>query len=275
MWRALTEVEYKESTLLPLRSGLRAFALAVLLILTTGVSHADPVRVAVAANFLSPVEAIASAFEAAGGEPVEIVSGATGQHYAQIINGAPFDVFLAADQARPARLLEQGLAIEGSVFTYALGRLVLWAGDGHQLPDNGFAGLVDHPVTRLAIANPRLAPYGRAARDALQATGQWQALQPRLVEGLSVGRALHYLATGNVSHALVAASYTHARGRPGGAWVAVDPSWHESIRQDAVRLVNGPNPAGARAFMTFLKSAEAQTILQGFGYRAAGEVTEP
>ncbi|MEX0450408.1 molybdate ABC transporter substrate-binding protein [Spiribacter sp. 218] len=271
----MTEVEYKESTLLPLRSGLRAFALAVLLILTTGVSHADPVRVAVAANFLSPVEVIASAFEAAGGEPVEIVSGATGQHYAQIINGAPFDVFLAADQARPARLLEQGLAIEGSVFTYALGRLVLWAGDGHQLPDNGFAGLVDHPVTRLAIANPRLAPYGRAARDALQATGQWQALQPRLVEGLSVGRALHYLATGNVSHALVAASYTHARGRPGGAWVAVDPSWHEPIRQDAVRLVNASNPAGARAFMTFLKSAEAQTILQGFGYRAAGEVTEP
>jgi molybdate transport system substrate-binding protein len=271
----LPEVEHKESILLPLQTGLRAFGLAVLLILITGVTHADPVRVAVAANFLSPVQAIAAAFEADGGGPVDIASGATGQHYAQIINGAPFDVFLAADQARPARLLEQGLAVEGSGFTYALGQLVLWAGEGHQLPAGGFVGLADHPVTRLAIANPRLAPYGLAAQDALQATGQWQALQPRIVEGLSVGRALHYLATGNVSHALVAASYAHARGRPAGGWVAVDPGWYDPIRQDAVRLTDAPNPAGARAFLAFLKSAEAQAILQGFGYRTAKKAKAP
>ena len=236
----------------------------------TAVVSATEVRVAVAANFLAPLQALAEAFEAAGGPPVRISSGATGQHYAQIVNGAPFDVFLAADQARPARLVGEGLALRESRFTYAEGRLVLWARPEAELPEAGFAGLAGSSPRRLAIANPRLAPYGAAARAALQASDQWQALQPRIIQGQNVGQALQYLATGNASHALVAASYVHRDGRPPGAWVAVPSHLHAPIRQDAVQLVNAPAPAAARRFLAFLRGATAAAIIERFGYQAPG-----
>ena len=229
---------------------------------------AQPVRVAVAANFLGPLEQIAEAYAEQGGPALRISAGATGQHYAQIINGAPFDVFLAADQARPARLVAEGHALADSRMTYALGRLVLWAGPGAKLPADGLAGLAEESVRRLAIANPELAPYGLAAQQALQAHGQDAPLADRIIQARSVGQAFQYLATGNVSHALVAASYTRFGSRPQGPWRLVDEQLYAPIRQDAVILEEALNPAGARDFMAFMQGPIARDILDRFGYRA-------
>lgn len=247
---------------------LRGLALFALLAVSWS-AGASPLRVAVAANFLLPLEAIAEAYAEQGGEALLISSGATGQHYAQIINGAPFDVFLAADDARPARLVEQGYALADSQQTYALGRLVLWAGPDAKLPADGLAGLAAESPRRLAIASPRLAPYGLAAKQSLQATGQWRRLQPVIVEGKNVGQALQFLATGNASHALVAASFTVAERRPEGQWIAVDARLHDPIRQNVVILRSTEQLREARAFLAFLQSPEAAEILRAFGYRMA------
>lgn len=242
-------------------------ALGIVLTATAVASAAAELRVAVATNFLAPLQVIAEAFEAEHGVPVRISAGATGQHYAQIINGAPFDVFLAADQDRPRRLEADGLAVIGSRMTYAEGRLVLWARPGQSLPEAGLAGLASHLSGRLAMANPRLAPYGLAARQALEATGQWGAMEPSIIQGQNVGQALQYLATGNASHALVAASYAHRDGRPDGEWVLLPEDLHAPIRQDAVMLENAPNPDAARRFLAFLDSDPTHEIMVRFGYR--------
>jgi len=244
---------------------LRALLASALLLVSLPLA-AMPLRVAVASNFLLPLEAIARAYADQGGASLRISAGATGQHYAQIINGAPFDVFLAADQARPQRLLDEGFALPDSQMTYALGRLVLWAGANAELPSSGLGGLVEQMPRRLAIASPRLAPYGAAAQQALQATGQWEALRPLIVEGKNISQTLHLLATGNASHALVAASFTVAANRPPGEWVLIDESLYEPIRQDAVILKSARDPAEAQRFLAFLQGAAAQEILQRFGY---------
>ena len=240
-----------------------------MLVLAVTPAIAEPVRVAVASNFLAPLERIADAYAAQGGPALQISAGATGQHYAQIVNGAPYDVFLAADQARPERLVAEGYARPESRFSYAVGRLVLWAGARASLPDNGLAGLAGHPLRRLAIANPELAPYGQAARQALEATGQWSALSDDIIQGQNVGQAFQYLATGNVSHALVAASYTHLDSAPDGDWVTVDARLHDPVRQDAVILEQAPNPEGAERFVEFLQGPVAGEILASFGYQVA------
>ncbi len=228
---------------------------------------ASPLRVAVASNFLLPLEALSVAYAQQGGGELRISSGATGQHYAQIINGAPFDVFLAADAVHPSRLVEAGFAVPGTQQTYALGSLVLWANADADLPSQGFEGLSAHQPRRVAIANPQLAPYGRAARQALEATEQWQALAPRIVEGKNIGQALQFLATGNVSHALIAASFTKADRRPAGQWIAVDPTLHDPIQQDAVILNTAEDLDQAQAFLEFLAGPKAREVLESFGYR--------
>lgn len=246
------------------------WAFGLVLWLLPVVVLASEVRVAVAANFLAPLEALATRFESTEGIEISISAGATGHHYAQIANGAPFDVFLAADQARPERLVNDGLAIADSRFTYAEGRLVLWADRDAVLPEGGFAALSDAPVRRLAIANPRLAPYGLAARQALEATGQWSALRPRIIEGANVGQTLQYLATGNASHAIVAASYVHRVGRPEGEWARVPATLHAPIRQDAVQLKQARDPDAARRFLAFLQGPDAADVLARFGYATPG-----
>lgn len=240
-----------------------------MLVLAVTPAMAESVRVAVASNFLAPLEQIADAYSAQGGAALQISAGATGQHYAQIVNGAPYDVFLAADQARPERLAEEGYARPESRFSYAVGRLVLWAGANASLPDDGLAGLAGHPMRRLAIANPELAPYGLAARQTLEATSQWSALSEDIIQAQNVGQAFQYLATGNVSHALVAASYTGLENAPRGDWIMVDARLHDPVRQDAVILEQAANPEGAKRFVEFLKGPVAGEILTRFGYQAA------
>ncbi|TVO66475.1 molybdate ABC transporter substrate-binding protein [Spiribacter aquaticus] len=251
-------------------SALLKWLLAGLLLGLVAPASAAPLKVAVASNFLAPLEALADVYHQRGGPALQISAGATGQLYAQITQGAPYDVFLAADQARPQRLVAEGAALADSRMTYARGRLVLWARPGVELPVNGLAGLQRSLVTRLAIANPALAPYGRAAREALQASGQWSVLSERIVQGQNVGQALQYLATGNVSHALVAASYTRLDEGPAGDHQPVDAQLYAPIRQDAVILSGTASADQARAFLAFLRGPAAADVLASFGYRPAG-----
>lgn len=236
---------------------------AVALWLSVAAQGAD-VLVAVAANFARPAERIVRDFAEVHGGDVALVAGSTGKLYAQIRNGAPFDVFLAADRRRPALLEAEGLAVAGSRFTYAVGRLALWAGrEGMEL--NGDT-LRRGDYRKLAIANPELAPYGQAARDVLSRLGALAQAQPRLVTAESVGQAFALVATGNADLGLVAAPQAQRAGR-GSLWLIPD-SLHEPIRQDVVLLARASDNAIAAAFVAFLHT-DARATIASLGYGVA------
>ena len=235
--------------------------LAVLVPLTPGV--AGEVLVAVAANFSVTARAIGNQFARQSGHEIDLSVGSTGKLYAQITQGAPFDVLLAADQERPRRLQESGLAVAGTRFSYALGRLLLWSPQPG-LAEKEPAGLLRDPaLRRLAIANPALAPYGRAARQALTALGAWEVLTGRIVFGENVAQAFAMAASGNADLALVGASLG-ADGR-GSSW-PLAASLYEPIRQDAVLLTHGADNPAAQEFLRFLRSAAARNFIRAAGY---------
>lgn len=240
--------------------------LSLLILLSAGVVQANSIQIAVASNFLVPLQEIAAAFQTAHQVDVRISPGATGTHYAQIVNGAPFDVFLAADQARPQRLVDEGLAVADSLQTYAQGRLVLWVRPEQTLSEDGLAGLDPALVRRFAIANPRTAPYGAAAQQALAMAGLDEVFADRLVYAENVTQVLQFLSTGNVTHALVAASHTAMAGQPEGEWILVREGWHDPIRQDAVLLQRAADNPAAVEFLDFLKGDTAVRILMRYGY---------
>jgi molybdate transport system substrate-binding protein len=224
---------------------------------------ADTVRIAVASNFANLARQLVADFETHHPQRVVLSIGATGKHYAQIVNGAPFDVFLAADSARPERLEREGRSVPGSRFVYAVGELVAWA---PRLPGLEFpAGLLDDSADRIAIANPRLAPYGRAAKEVLQALGAWDSLRPKIVRGENVGQALQFVHSGNADIGLVAHAQLLALGESavGSRWV-VPRHLYSPIEQQAVLLSDHP---AARAFLAYLQSAEAQALIRAGGYR--------
>lgn len=224
---------------------------------------ADEIRVAVASNFAGAAREIASRFEQETGHRVVVASGATGKHYAQIINGAPFDVFLAADAERPERLESSGISLPGSRFTYALGELVLWSPrSGYVDPDGRVLETGD--FRHVAIANPKIAPYGRAAREVLAAAGLWEALQPRLVRGENIGQTFQFVGSGNAELGFVARSQVQRQGRAiHGSWWEVPHSLYAPIVQQAVLLADDD---AARAFARYLQGAEARKIIRDFGY---------
>ena len=235
-------------------------------LLPAGVA-AGQARIAVATNFSDVVNALKPRFEAATGHQLVVTAGSTGKLYAQIINGAPFDVLLAADQRRPAKLEDEGDAVAGSRFTYARGRLVLWSTDPALIGLDGRQAL-SGSFGRLAIANPDLAPYGAAARDVLESLELYDAVSERLVLGENIGQAYAMVATGNAELGFVALSYVrnprHA-GRAGSHWQPPD-SLHRPILQDAVLLRRGRNNSAAQSFLTFLQSADAGTVIEAAGY---------
>lgn len=227
---------------------------------------AAEVQVAVAANFTAPVQAIATAFEQATGDTVVAAFGATGQLYAQIKNGAPFDVFLAADDTTPARLDAEGGIAPGTRFTYAIGALALWSATPGYVDDRGDV-LKTNDYAHLAIANPRTAPYGLAATQVLTRLGLSEQVAPRLVQGQSISQAYQFISTGNAQLGFVSRSQIYKDGKliSGSAW-DVPAALHDPIRQDAVVLTHGKdNPAAAR-FTAFLKGAQAAAIIQAYGY---------
>lgn len=230
------------------------------------ISHADEVLVAVAANFTAPMKIIASAFEKATGHKAELSFGSTGKLYTQIRNGAPFDVLLAADDETPAKLVKEGLAVPASRFTYAIGALVLWSAKPGFV-DNEGAVLKKGAFAHLALAAPKLAPYGAAAMETLSKIGLMSALSPKFVQGENIAQAYQFVSTGNAELGFVALSQVYANGKltSGSVWVVPTDLYHP-IRQDAVILTRGKINPAARDLVKFLKSKQAQDVIRSYGY---------
>ncbi len=245
--------------------GIARWALAALALACAG-AHASEVRVAVATNFLQPMRALAADFSAASGHEALVSGGSTGKLHAQVLAGAPFDVLLAADADTPRRLVEEGHGVAGSRFTYAVGRLVLWSAEPGRVDAQG-AILASDRYTRLAIANPRLAPYGAAALEVLEARGLLEAVRPRLVTGENIGQAYQFVRTGNAEIGFVALSQVMGPGQePGGSMWRVPPELHAEIRQDAVLLARGRDNEAARALLAYLRTPAARAKIRSFGY---------
>lgn len=247
-------------------SMIRTLACAGVAWAMLGVAHADTVSVAVAANFTAPMQKIAAAFEVDTGHKAELSFGATGKFYAQITHGAPFQVLLSADDTTPARLEREGKAVAHSRFTYAIGTLVLWSAQPGTVDAKGDV-LKSGDFKHLAIANPKLAPYGAAALQVMEKLGVATALQPRLVQGENIAQTFQFVSTGNAQLGFVALSQVMADGtiRSGSAW-QVPASLHEPIRQDAVLLMPGKDSAAASALLTYLRGSKARAIIQSYGY---------
>lgn len=229
-------------------------------------ARAGQVQVAVASNFAGPMARIAADFAAATGHTAKLTAGATGKFYAQIVAGAPFEVLIAADDETPKRLLDEGLAVPGTGFTYALGTLVLWSAQPGFVDSQG-AVLESGRFRHLAVANPKVAPYGRAAQQVLAARGLAQALQPRLVTGESIAQAYQFVVTGNAELGFVALSQVAVPGRPAaGSYWRVPPSLYGEIRQDAVLLARGRQNPAATALLAHLKSEAARRVIREHGY---------
>lgn len=226
---------------------------------------AEDVMVAVAANFLSPVRALEPGFEAGSGHDLVISAGSTGQLYAQIVNGAPFDVLLAADQERPRRLVDAGVADTASVFTYAVGRLALWSAEPERIGDLPLAELLAGEFRWFAIAEPAVAPYGAAAQQVLEGLGVWASVQSRLVRGQNIAQTFAMVATGNAELGLVALSQALAYEGP-ASYQIVPQALHEPIRQDAVLMNRATDNPAALAWFEYLKSADARATIERFGY---------
>ncbi len=231
-------------------------------------SDAESVAVAVAANFYAPMDALVQDFEIRTDHDVMLISGSTGSLYAQIVNGAPYDVFIAADARRPALLATSGLGVVQSQITVALGQLVLWTADRDLIDGRDLSLLQDDRIRFLAIANPDLAPYGEAARQALVAMNLWERWASRLVYGENVAQAYAMVATGNAEFGLIARS--QVSGRDGRSdYLLVPQVLYEPIHQDAILLERGAGNAAAIALLEFLSTSEARAIIRGFGYRLA------
>ena len=229
-------------------------------------AQAETVQVAVAANFTAPMKVIAESFKQDTGHTAEAAYGATGKFYAQITNGAPFQVLLAADDVTPAKLETEGMTQPGTRFTYATGTLVLWSADPALIKD-GARVLGRNQFRKLAIANPKTAPYGTAAVEVMKGLQVDQMLAPKLVQGENIAQTYQFVSTGNAELGFVALSQVFKDGQitGGSAWV-VPAEMHEPIRQDAVILKTGEGNAAASAFMDYLKSDKVKAIIRSFGY---------
>ena len=240
--------------------------IALCLLLAAPLAQAGQAQIAVAANFMAPMQQMLPAFEATTGHKLQLSSGSTGKFYAQIKNGAPFDVLLAADDETPIKLEQEGVAVAGSRFSYAIGKLVLWSASVDGVDAKGEV-LRSGKFSHLAIANPKLAPYGRAARESLQALGLWDGLQGKLVMGENIAQTQQFVASGNAQLGLLALSQVWRDGKlsGGSAW-PVPEKLHAPIRQDAVLLLKGKDNPAAQALLSYLRSDAARAVLRSYGY---------
>ncbi len=249
------------------RRAMLATLFAATLIAQPLAARADTALAAVAANFAETAEALLPAFRTATGHDIEFTTGSTGKLYAQIGAGAPFDILLSADAATPARLLDEGKAIAGSAFTYAVGRLTLWSTEPSRIGEDGRTVLETPNLRFVAIANPDLAPYGVAAREALTSLGLWDALQSKIVMGQNIGQTNSMVASGAAEVGFVALSavLSPRTENKGSRW-DVPQELFTPIRQDAVLLNPGADNAAAQAFLDFLRTPEAAEVIDRFGY---------
>ena len=241
---------------------------ALLALLVSASVLADEVQVAVAANFTAPMKLIAAEFEKDTGHKAVLSFGSTGKFYSQIINGAPFEVLLAADDETPAKLEKESAAVNGSRFTYAIGKLVLWSAEPGKVDAQGDV-LKKGNFKKLAIAAPKLAPYGAATIETMTKLGLLASLEPKLVTGESIAQAFSFVSTGNAELGFVALSQVYEGGKlkSGSAWI-VPASLHRPIRQDAVLLTKAKDNKAAVALLAFLKTEKAKAVVRSFGYES-------
>lgn len=249
------------------RTFSRLFALPLIVFgLAVGPASADEVQVAVAANFTAPMKLITANFEKATGHKVALSFGATGKFYAQIKNGAPFDVLLAADDETPARMEKEGLGVTGSRFTYAIGKLILWSAKPGYVDDKGDV-LKKGSFEHIALANPKLAPYGAAAVEVMTKLGVMSALEPKFVQGENIAQTYQFVSTGNAELGFVALSQVYEDGKlkSGSGWI-VPSAIHSPIRQEAVLLSRAKGNLAAEALLKYLKSDKARAVIKAYGY---------
>lgn len=254
-------------------SDLRCFLFCMLASLAPA-SSAGEVSIAVAANFSNPMQKIAREFEKTSGHTLKMSFGASGKFYAQLRNGAPFEVFFSADQDKPAELEKDGLVVPGSRFTYAVGSLVLWSAKPGLL-DKGPEVLKSGQFNKLALANPKHAPYGAAAVEVLNNMGLLERSRSKWVTGENIAQTFQFVESGNADLGFVALAQVMAEGKiqHGSAWV-VPSNLHPPIRQDLVLLRKGETNPAARDLLTFVRSARAAAIIESFGYTTESSVTE-
>ena len=240
--------------------------LVVALAALTPQAQAEEVLAAVATNFVDPLATIGKGFTAATGHTLKVSSGATGKFFVQIAADAPFEVLIAADDDTPRKLIANGYGVAGSQFTYATGKLVLWSAQPGYIDDQG-AVLATGTYAHLAIANPKLAPYGRAGLEVLKARGLADAIVPKLVTAESIAQAHQFVATGNAELGFVALSQVAPQGKPviGSYWL-VPAALYGEIRQDAVLLKTGEKNPAAAALLAYLKSPAAKAVIRSYGY---------
>jgi len=252
----------------------------VFLLFSSRPASADEIRVAVASNFAPTLKTLALTFEKNSEHRLVLASGSSGKHYAQISHGAPFDLFFAADAKRPQLLERKGLAIAGSRFTYAYGKLVLWQPQKHSVDyqtsaintpeENPILGNLKQAGFRyLAIANPKLAPYGKAAEETLIKLGLWDTYRSRIVRGENIAQAFHFIKSGNAQLGFIAYSQIkNTEFDSAGSYWQVPATYYQPIKQQAVILKHGP---AAVAFMTFMRSPVAIGIIRQAGYLTTTE----
>ncbi len=245
---------------------MKFFASVLAVMTCLGTAHAGEVQVAVAANFAGPMEKLAAQFQKDTGHKAVVASGATGKFYAQIRNGAPFEVLLSADDETPARLEAEGQVVAKSRFTYAVGRLVLWSAKANYVDATG-AVLKTGDFTHLAIANPKTAPYGAAAVAVIDKLGLTARLQPRLVQGENIAQAFQFASTGNAELGFVAQAQVWRDGKftAGSGWI-VPAAMHAPIRQDAALLTRGAKNPAAQALLDYLRTDKAKALIRAYGY---------
>lgn len=227
---------------------------------------AEEVNVAVATNFTAAMQQIVGKFEQETGHQAIVSYGSTGKLYAQIKNGAPFGLFLAADSRRPQLLEEEGVTVPGSRFTYAQGKLVLWSPDANRV-DEGGAVLKSEQVTRIAIANPKTAPYGTAAQEVLENMGLWDDLRGKVVQGDSISQAFQFVASRNVPLGFIAKAQIAllSEDEAGSQW-AIPADLYSPLDQQAVLLKTGADNAAAKALHAYLQSEASRAVILRYGY---------
>lgn len=242
---------------------LVAFAVAGISLSAPAPALASDVPVAVAANFTVPAKELATIFHAKTGDTLVLSFGSSGQFYTQIKQGAPFEVFLSADAARPKKAVAEGLGVPGTVFTYAVGKLVLWSADPKLVDADGMV-LHDGNFTHIANADPGAAPYGAAGVQTMKALEVYDELAPKIVTGQNITQTYEFVASGNAELGFVALSQV-VKSKKGSEWI-VPQTLYSPILQDAVLLKTGANDPGAKAFLAFLKSPAALKVIRSYGY---------
>lgn len=239
---------------------------ALALLVGSSLAQAGDVSVAVAANFTAPMSDIAAEFEKDTGHKALLSFGSSGKFYAQIKNGAPFQMFLSADDEKPAKLENEGLSAQGTRFTYAVGTLVLWSAKPGVVDDKGEV-LRQGDFNKLALANPKLAPYGKAAVEVLTGMGLLESLTPKFVQGENIAQTYQFAMTGNAELGFVALSQVMKDNQitSGSAWI-VPGKLHTPIRQDAIILASGKDNVAADALVKYLRSDKAKAIIRSYGY---------